>query len=300
MEAKGIYLLLFYLMVSMLLSEKITYSETKYKRILEEFFRRIFNVSFLDSHGIDHHRRVWQYAKEILDQLANHGIEIDQALVNKLIISCFLHDSGMAVDPGLRHGTEGRKICERFLSENNLYTDEFSDVLFAIEDHDNKDYTEINKPGELLIVLSVADDLDAFGFIGIYRYLEIYIMRNKQMNELGDLIIENSENRFQHFLRTYGFYSALVGKHAKRYDIINSFFNSYNEQASFYKFDNQLVAGYCGVAEVIMQMLKRNKSFSDINSLAHDYPDPVIQWFFAELNNELSEFRKCCDYTILK
>jgi HD superfamily phosphodiesterase len=278
-------------MVSMLLSEKIASSETKYKKKLEEFFGCIFDISFLPSHGIDHHRRVWHYAKEILDQLAYHDVEIDQTLTDKLIITCFLHDSGMAVDQGSRHGAEGRKICERFLSENNLYADEFSDVLHAIENHDNKDYTGINKPGELLTILSVADDLDAFGFIGIYRYLEIYIARKEQIKELGYLIIENSENRFQHFLRTYGFYNSLVGKHVKRYDIINSFFNSYNEQVSFYKFDNQLAIGYCGVVEIIMQMLKNNQLSPDINSLSSDYPDPVVQWFFGELNNELSGFR---------
>jgi HD superfamily phosphodiesterase len=278
-------------MVSMLLSEKIASSETKYKKKLEEFFGCIFDISFLPSHGIDHHRRVWHYAKEILDQLAYHDVEIDQTLTDKLIITCFLHDSGMAVDQGSRHGAEGRKICERFLSENNLYADEFSDVLHAIENHDNKDYTGINKPGELLTILSVADDLDAFGFIGIYRYLEIYIARKEQIKELGYLIIENSENRFQHFLRTYGFYNSLVGKHVKRYDIINSFFNSYNEQVSFYKFDNQLAIGYCGVAEIIMQMLRNNQLSPDIKTLSSDYPDPVVQWFFGELNNELSGFR---------
>jgi HD superfamily phosphodiesterase len=278
-------------MVSMLLSEKIASSETKYKKKLEEFFGCIFDISFLPSHGIDHHRRVWHYAKEILDQLAYHDVEIDQTLTDKLIITCFLHDSGMAVDQGSRHGAEGRKICERFLSENNLYADEFSDVLHAIENHDNKDYTGINKPGELLTILSVADDLDAFGFIGIYRYLEIYIARKEQIKELGYLIIENSENRFQHFLRTYGFYNSLVGKHVKRYDIINSFFNSYNEQVSFYKFDNQLAIGYCGVVEIIMQMLRNNQLSPDIKTLSSDYPDPVVQWFFGELNNELSGFR---------
>jgi HD superfamily phosphodiesterase len=278
-------------MISMFLSEKIASSETKYKKILEEFFRGIFDISFIPSHGIDHHRRVWHYTKEILDQLADQDVEIDQAFTDKLIITCFLHDSGMTVDQGFRHGTDGRRICERFLSENNLYTDEFSDVLHAIENHDNKDYTGINKPGELLTILSVADDLDALGFIGIYRYLEIYIARKKPLQELGYLIIENSENRFQHFLRTYGFYRALVGKHAKRYDIINSFFNSYNDQVSFYKFDNQLAAGHCGVAEIVMQMLKNNQPSPDINSLASDYTDPVVQWFFAELNIELSGFR---------
>ena len=41
-------------------------------------------------------------------------------------------------------------------------------------------------------MLSVADDLDAFGFTGIYRYSEIYLMRGINPNQLGHLIIENA------------------------------------------------------------------------------------------------------------
>lgn len=279
-------------MVSMLLSEKIASSETKYKKILEEFFSRIYPDSFLPSHGIDHHRRVWYYAKEILNQLNDRAFEIDQSLTGKLIIASYLHDSGMAIDTGFRHGAESRKICERFISENNLSLFEFSEVLSAIENHDNKEYTAINQPEDLLTILSVADDLDAFGFIGIYRYLEIYILRKKPMLELGYMVIENCENRYQNFLRTYGFHSALVDKHTKKYYIISSFFNSYNQQVPCYKFDNQTASGYCGVAEVIMQMLKSNRLNAHFNFQVNDYPDPVIQWFFAELNNELNEFRE--------
>jgi HD superfamily phosphodiesterase len=129
-------------MAQMLLPEKIAASEMKYKRLLEEFFRVTFDTSFLPSHGIDHHGRVWHYAKEILHSLNDHGFEIDQSLTHKLIIACFLHDSGMAVDPGFRHGIEGRKLCTDFLSENNLSEFEFSDVLHAIENHDNKEYID--------------------------------------------------------------------------------------------------------------------------------------------------------------
>jgi HD superfamily phosphodiesterase len=275
----------------MLLAEKIASSEMKFKKILEEFFSRIYIITYLPSHGINHHQRVWYYAKEILYQLNNNGVEIDQSLTDKLIITCFLHDSGMTVDTGIKHGIEGRKICEMFLGENHLSTQEFFDALDAIENHDNKEYTVTNRPGDLLTILSVADDLDAFGFIGIYRYLEIYIVRNRPMNELGYLIIENSENRFQNFLIAYGFNNLLVIKHAKRYDIISSFFNSYNQQASYYKFDNQHVSGYCGVAEIIKQICMSDQSDLLFNPKLINYPDPVIQWFFGELDNELSDFR---------
>jgi HD superfamily phosphodiesterase len=184
----------------MLPFEKIASSESKYMKILEEFFNVIFDCSFLPSHGIDHHKRVWYYAKEIMMKLDIHDFELDEFLSDKLIIASFLHDTGMAIDTGFRHGTESRKICERFLKERNLSTIEFSDILDAVENHDYKEYTVINKPENLLTILSVADDLDAFGFIGIYRYLEIYLARSKPLDELGNLIIENSEGRFQNFL----------------------------------------------------------------------------------------------------
>jgi HD domain len=273
----------------MLLSDKIASSESKYKNVLEEFFMGIFDISFLPSHGIDHHRRVWKFAKEILYLLNDHGFKINEPITDKLIIACFLHDSGMSVDAGLRHGVEGRKICEKFLSENNMSSDEFSDVLQAIEQHDNKEYTMLNQPEDLLVILSVADDLDAFGFVGIYRYLEIYIRRNIPMHELGYLIIENCENRFHNFIRTYGFSSQLIGKHSKRYEIISSFFDSYNHQVESYKFDNQSLYGYCGVAEIIQQMLKNDEINKIARSQTDNYPDPLIQWFFAELDHELSE-----------
>jgi HD superfamily phosphodiesterase len=278
-------------MVLMLLSEQIVSSEKKFRSLLEEFFREVYDSSFLPSHGIGHHQRVWQYAGEILAHLNDHGFEPDHNLTDKLIISCFLHDSGMAVERGTRHGSEGRKICERFLAENNLSVSVYEDVLETIENHDNKDYTSLYHPADLMTILSVADDLDAFGFIGIYRYMEKYIARNIPMKDLGLLITENSETRFENFIRTYSFSSTLLEKHTVRVSTIRSFFNAYNQQALYYKFDNQLTAGHCGVAEIIREMMKSNGSEQQIINYSKDFPDPVVQWFFSELEHELSEFR---------
>lgn len=272
------------------ISEKIASSDARYRFILEEFFNRIFAQSYLLSHGIDHHRRVWHYAKELLSLLQNHGFYFDQLFSDKLIIACYLHDSGMSVDSGFNHGAEGRKICERFLSENNLPVIELTDVLQAIEIHDNKEYKAISKPEDLLTVLSVADDLDAYGFIGIYRYMEIYIERNKPLNEIGILIKDNCENRYQNFIMTYRYYDELIERHSRRFEILASFFNSYNQQTIYYKFDNQSIAGYCGIAEIISAMIKKKVSFKYNFSMVPEFPDPVIQWFFNELNFELSEF----------
>jgi HD superfamily phosphodiesterase len=260
-------------------------------KILEEFFIRVFNGVYLPSHGIDHHRRVWHYAKEVLQSIDIHDIESDEHFSDKLIIAAYLHDSGMSVDKGFRHGTESRKICERFLLEKNLPIPEYSDVLDAVENHDNKEYTSINQSWNLLTILSIADDLDAFGFIGIYRYLEIYISRNKAMNELGELIISNSEKRFQNFLLYCHGSSDLVNKHSGRYEIIDSFFNLYNQQVPFYRFDYQETTGYCGVAEIIgRRFINDPPDKIWVGSLINN-PDPVIQWYFNELNNELESFK---------
>ncbi len=48
-----------------------------------------------------------------------------------------------------------------------------------------KDYTSKRGSNDLLTVLSVADDLDAFGFAGIYRYSEIYLMTGYKPQSIG-------------------------------------------------------------------------------------------------------------------
>jgi len=67
-------------MALMLLSEQIDSSEKKFRNLLEEFFREIYDSSFLPSHGIGHHRRVWRYAKEILHTINDSGFETEPDL----------------------------------------------------------------------------------------------------------------------------------------------------------------------------------------------------------------------------
>jgi HD superfamily phosphodiesterase len=53
------------------LTGTIESAERKFKQILEEFFIGAYDDRYLSSHGIDHHRRVWNYAKELLPLLAD-------------------------------------------------------------------------------------------------------------------------------------------------------------------------------------------------------------------------------------
>ena len=101
----------------------------------------------------------------------------------------------MSVEPGPRHGKHSRELCLQFLDKNNLPEKDYQDVLDTIENHDRKEYTSKTGKNDLLTVLSVADDLDAFGFAGIYRYSEIYLTRGITPSQIGYLILENARKK---------------------------------------------------------------------------------------------------------
>jgi hypothetical protein len=213
----------------------------------------------------------------------------DSSIPEKLIIASYLHDSGMSADTGPKHGIQSRILCEQFLRRNSLPESEFTEVLYAIENHDNKEYTPSEQKDLLLTILTVADDLDAFGFIGIYRYLEIYLTRRVPIRDLGYQINENSTNRYKHFVNSFGFNQALVEKHGGRYQMVVSFFNEFNKQCNDYKFDTSTPSGFCGVAEIIQHMMRQNltpdKLYPHVKEISDD---KVLNWYFRELKNELS------------
>ena len=269
------------------LSDKINSAEGLDKNRLESYFISIFPADHLFSHGLDHHRRVWKYAKELLSYIDNP--EIDQLFIQKLLIACYLHDTGMAIDTGEKHGRHSRIICEKFLEENNIQKSDFQDVLMATEQHDNKDYSAQQNDDPLLKILSAADDLDAFGYIGIFRYTEIYMLRGTKPADLGYVILSNASNRIRYFNSKFAMYPDLTGKHQKKFQILYEFFRHYNRNCSEYQFGTGNPSGYCGVTEIIM------KNINNPDVLSHYIPeqdyihnDKVIKAFFTELMNELA------------
>jgi HD superfamily phosphodiesterase len=270
-------------------SEIIRSAENQYKQILEAFFISVYTEISLTSHGIDHHRRVWNYAKEFLKQIPSANSENTVQLSANLIISCYMHDIGMSVDPGPKHGKLSRKICIRFLNNHNLPKDDFQGALEAIENHDNKDYTADVRKNDLLTLLSVSDDLDAFGFIGIFRYTEIYLTRGIEPEKIGRLVRENAEKRFLNFLNSFGSYNALVERHTSRFKLLDEFFNNYNMQLASYQFGLSHPSGYCGVIELFDYMIKRRIELREIYLDTDKYlVDPTIRWYFTELKKEIS------------
>lgn len=271
------------------LTGTIESAEKQYKQILEEFFISVYNENSLSSHGIDHHRRVWNYSKELLRLITVKNTIHLSRLPAELIIACYLHDTGMSIDPGIKHGKHSRNLCLQFLKKNNLPENDFKDVLEAIEIHDNKNYGDEPFKNYLLTVLSVSDDLDAFGITGIFRYSEIYLTRRISPEKIGYLIRENAEKRYDNFVKTFGSDSEIVRKHSNRYYVLDNFFSKYNEQLPSCHFGENSPSGYCGVIEIILFMMNNNLVLKDLFMKPEKYSkDTVIRRFFAELEKELS------------
>ncbi len=262
-------------------------SEKKYRSILEEFFHAKWKGTKLASHGIDHHRRVWNYSRELLLETPATGPAKEPDFTDKLIIACYLHDLGMSADPGTRHGRHGASLCRQFLVRKQLKVTDYEDVLNAIELHDDKEYINTVPGYSLLSLLSVADDLDAFGCIGIYRYSEIYLARGIPVNLLGYRVRENAEKRYMNFLSLFGFSAELTERHKKRFNILDSFFDGFNQALTLI---DQDAAGYSGVISIISDMIRENTSLSEIVSGPLRFSkDPVISSFIKGLAGELRE-----------
>lgn len=265
-------------------------AEKKYKQILEEYFISVYDDPLLPSHGIDHHRRVWSYSKELFNLIPfkdkNHNT---LQFVSELIIASYLHDIGMSVDPGLKHGKLSRDLCLSFLSKYNLNEKDFPELPDAIENHDNKEYSGDTVSNDLLKILSMADDLDAFGYVGIFRYSEIYLTRGINPGKIGYLIRENARKRFNNLAATLEPFADYFPKHHQRYIILDEFFSEYNDQLPSYHFYTLNPSGYCGVIQLLANMISDKISLSEIYKSVRDkINDPVIKMFFNGLETELN------------
>lgn len=273
------------------LAENIESAEIKYRQILENYFITTWGKTILYSHDIDHHRRVWHYTKELLNEISISGENLSPVLPEKLIIASYLHDLGMSIDPGIRHGILSRELCKSFLKTNNLYESEHCDVLKAIEHHDEKDYKiSGNNNNELLRILSVADDLDAFGFIGIYRYMEIYLTRGIQPENIGYEIRENARKRYQNLEFAFGINTGLIEKHKKRFLLLDDFIANYNRQIENYSFNQKDSSGYINIVDVISGIIQNKIPPHKIESEYYGFSnDKAVNDFIGQLSSELKE-----------
>jgi hypothetical protein len=273
------------------LSREILTAETRFLAKLEEFFLFVFPETKLESHGLDHHRRVWTFAKELLLYQGTEIITQNELLPLKLLIASYLHDIGMAVDSGPKHGIHSRIHCEEFLKSCKLHLLDHTDLLDAIERHDDKEYRTSQAGNPVLQILSVADDLDALGYIGIYRYLEIYLMRGIRYEDMGDLILNNVTGRFRNLEKVYGDRPGFTARHKPGFEVIRDFFTGYSSQSADYKFNRNNPSGCCGVAELIGDFIKNGSTLRELfKQTGGTRYDNIINQYFTNLRREFTSY----------
>lgn len=191
----------------------------------------LFGNTFLPSHDLSHHLRVWNYGKYLLRESQKEGALIEAPLVAQLLEACLFHDAGMAMDQGTRHGELGTVLYGEFARNPS------AEVSEAIRKHDNKEGLQyrIVKAGTapgLLGLLSMADDMDALGIMGIYRYAEIYLMRDTGLELLGNQVLKNASHRYRNLMHSTLHLPEVRSRVQKEFECLQEFYHLYVQQTS--------------------------------------------------------------------
>mgnify|MGYP001213512624 CR=1 FL=1 len=275
-----------------LLLEKISSSEQKWLKPLYKYCKTLFETTHLPSHDAEHHLRVWLHCRGLIIELNKAGIKTTHDTIDKAIVACFFHDTGLTIDVGERHGFLGKKICEDFFIKNpSLHVPDITNVLEAIEMHDDKSKKEntLTTPYTMKTILrlvSAADDLDALGFIGVFRYIEIYLKRGISDQQIPQKVIQNLRNRFANFLNTYSSLHKYTDKQKIRYKETVDFFS---ELDALFQQESRVEDCKLDVFNILKENLVVNKNGINetIENTLKSSTKGCTLIYFSKLRNEL-------------
>jgi len=255
---------------------------------------RQFSRVHLPSHDETHHLRVWNYAKMLLYHADMQGIPLSEKDIERLIIAVFFHDQGMSETFSKEHGKISRHICKAFFQASNITPlARFDSVLQAIENHDQKDYQFSNSKDhdfDIQKYLNIADDLDALGIIGAYRYLEIYLLRKIKIELLPEAVLNNISLRYKYFSETFASAPSLGKAHYQRYIEARNYFKDLSMQLKLVEYDPNSYQGPLGVFNYVRDKIigdKRILQEAIILATSSDN-DFYVRHFFERLGKELS------------
>ncbi|MDF1575953.1 MAG: HD domain-containing protein [Bacteroidales bacterium] len=251
--------------------------------------KALFRNSDLPSHDHTHHIRVWNLCKSLLGEIATFNSGTDQSLVEGVLIAALFHDLGMVHSTREDHGKGGSGLCQSWFRETGRTKPErFEEILRAIELHDRKkvqiynSFTTESPPG-ILEILSVADDLEAMGTIGIYRYAEIYLKRGIPMEELGIRVLRNAFARFENLKLSCRLCSRVLERFRPQYKELRHFYEQYNLQLHKTPEPESVQSGPLGVINCIRR--------GEANNAGHSHRYPELKDYFRKLNDELEQAR---------
>lgn len=212
------------------INENIIKVEEKWLKKLYAHSFKLFENKYLPSHNHEHHLRVWHNAKKIIEALSEKSNLLSPEIIETIFIACFFHDSGLTVTLDEKHGKAGCELCLTFFKQQQLDLPHgIQEILQAIEYHDDKKYlSESFAPEDFRNIVAIADDMDAFGAIGVFRYAEIYLLRGIDVNLLAEKVLPNLNTRFKHIEKIYFEYPSLIANVRLQYEYTKSFYNLLN------------------------------------------------------------------------
>ena len=271
--------------------------EKKWLDRLHQYAKDLFSRVFLPSHDHTHHLRVWNISKNLMHQIASQNTYLNPSFVEAMMIAVYFHDLGMVVNRKKEHGRISRTICAEYFSKNFIERPgRFDEILEAIEMHDRKGekiYHEIpiNSPPKLFSLLSIADDLDAMGVIGIYRYAEVYLHRGIDLNTLGTKILGNVSMRFENITKTCRLFPGIIVNIRHGFAEIVSFYDKFNQQLLLESVPEKVFSGQLGVINYIRNLSVQDKIrpedyLKEIKKSAHTV---MVTDYFDRLKNALEK-----------
>ncbi len=278
------------------INQKILNAEKNWLEELKLFLQELFSETFLPSHDHTHHIRTWNNAKIILREISEFNVSLSQDFVNAVILSSMFHDTGIIETRGIAHGRKSKSIYLKYIAENCDVPPAMHDkIAHAIEYHDQKTLNLFvpfhwNKPPDLLTVMSIADDMDAMGIIGIYRYAEIYLHRSTPLKSLGMVLMENVSVRYNNFSKACTLFPSLINKTKPLYQEIITFYDNYNQQILAETNPLKVYSGHIGIINYIRNFSIIGKiNPMDFNqSLENFQLGKYVSDFFEKLETQLA------------
>jgi hypothetical protein len=252
--------------------------------------RLLFSGTRLPSHDHHHHLRVWKYAVDLLGELHDRGHVLSDDEITLLLLAVFFHDTGLTRTLDFRHGMESLDLCLRFLRENPVISPSLAaPALEAIEYHDQKETPVgpgLSSGNDILKILTVCDDADAYGPAGILRYAEIYLLREIPVESLAPKVLKNLASRFEYLSAQEWVPEHFLANQCTRYRYAAGFYRSL--EANFGSGKKE-PAELLIINSYMEDVYRRSGSLAQFAARLKGSPIPEIRAFGGDLLSELKQ-----------